>query len=264
LYSPKRRSPGKARPGEFEASEKPRFVGVEADETPADRDVVQLAEDFLERLQLRNHLLVRKSRREELAAIAQALHANAHGMTLGRIFPVRTARLFHELAVRALQRRGAELGEALRCGLGLERDLREARELLRGERAQRFLPRLGALALRTRDELPSGVSGVEALEEHVPVARAAERRRKLAQRVAHALRFLLRQNRAESAQRRAQAAHSHAQLVQGLGIFGGKHAARVALDLLERSAPHGLKNGTGVTDGTRTHNNRNHNPGLYL
>ena len=26
---------------------KPRFVGVEADETPADRDVVQLAEDFL-------------------------------------------------------------------------------------------------------------------------------------------------------------------------------------------------------------------------
>jgi len=25
-----------------------------------------------------------------------------------------------------------------------------------------------------------------------------------------------------------------------------------------------LENGTGVTDGTRTHNNRNHNPGLYL
>ena len=174
MYSPKRRSPGKARPGEFEAIEKPRFVGVEADETPADRDVVQRAEDFLERLQLRNHLLVRQSRREELTAIAQALHANAHGMTLGRIFPVRTARLFHELAVSALQRRGAELGEALRCGFGLERDLREAREFLRGERAQRFLPRLGALALRTRDELPSGVSGVEALEEHVPVARAAE------------------------------------------------------------------------------------------
>src|SRR5512145_111120 len=122
LCSPKRRSPGKARPDEFEAVEKPRFVGVEADETPTDRDVVQLAEDFLQRLQLRNHLLVRKSRREELAAIAQALHANAHGMTLGRISPVRTARLLHQLAVRALQRRGAELGEALRCGLGLERD----------------------------------------------------------------------------------------------------------------------------------------------
>ena len=53
------------------------------------------------------------------------------------------------------------------------------------EQAQRFLPRLGALALRTRDELPSGVSGVEPLEEHVQ-SRARPAWAKARQRVARA------------------------------------------------------------------------------
>src|SRR5687768_11493620 len=182
--APEWRSSDETRPGALEAAEKRGFVGVEANEAPAHRDVVQLAERLLQRLQLGDEaraFLLRESRREELAAVAQPLHADAQRMALGRIAPIR---LPHQLAMRALERRGAERGQALRRVARLERDAREARELLRVERAHRLVPRLGALAFHACDELGRGARGAQPLDEHVPIARAAERGRKLAQCVA--------------------------------------------------------------------------------
>ena len=160
------------------------------------------------------------------------------------IAPVRAARFLHEPAMRALERCSPKLSQRGACVARFQGACmrQQSRKLSRGDRVERFPSRVGALFLRPRGKSRRGPR-VQALHEHVPVARGAERGRERAQRAAQALRFFRRQNRLECAQCRAQPAHRDAQLMQVLGVVGRQHRARPHLDLRKRLSCGGLECG---------------------
>jgi hypothetical protein len=127
-------------------------------------------------------------------------------------------------------------------------------------------------AAKVRRALPL-LGLAESGDEHIPVTRFAQRRGELAQLPVQPLCL-------ENAQQGPQAANADAQLVQVLGIPSLDRAGQVCRDLGERGGSQcragcaGLASAIdrgllplarklGVTDGIRTRNNWNHNPGLY-
>src|SRR5688572_27986971 len=162
---------------------------------------------------------------------------------------------------------------------------------LRGERLE-LHPRNGKArgSLRPVSLPPCRVQGrarrllaLQPGDENIPVARVAELAHHSPCAARETFRLLLRQEVAKRAQRRAQPAQADAQLVQVLWIFAAQHAGAISGNLRERGlldggeergrrrtrarrrrAPLLRRRESGVTEGIRTPNNRNHNPGLYL
>jgi len=79
-----------------------------------DRDVVEVAEDILQRgeaFDIRPRRCAGERRGEEVAGVAQALHADAQAVTLPGIAPVDVLRLGERLAVQPSERRCGEQAE---------------------------------------------------------------------------------------------------------------------------------------------------------
>ncbi|MEA3195725.1 MAG: hypothetical protein QOD26_4058 [Betaproteobacteria bacterium] len=122
----------------------------------------------------------------------------------------------------------------------------------------------------------------ESRDEHIPVARLAKRRQQAAQPTVEPLRFA--RDLSEDPHHRTQPANAHAQLVQVFWISTVEGAGEIRRDLRERGCNERVASRAGnagaidprllplaresaefggVTDGIRTRNNWNHNPGLY-
>ena len=200
--------------------------------------------------------------------------------------PVGAVRLRDELAMRTIERGGGELRK--RCaaigapsGCAARARYRQTPWRRSARRARRRAAARRACALcRSSGEARCASRRATRTSQSRAAPSFGESLPSAAFQLSCGLRW---QHIAEGAQRCAQAAQADAQLMQVLRIVGKKGAARVQLDLLERRVGHGPEGGSrrsaaqrrraprarrgrreiGVTDGIRTHNNWNHNPGLY-
>src|SRR5688572_7392623 len=135
-----------------------RDLGKQA---PRDRDVVQVAQNVLERresLDVGPRGRAGERRDEEIARIAQPLHADAQAMAALGIAPVDVLRLFERPAMKALQRGRCERAELALCIFPVtfprtrvdpaQRSQEEGLKLWRCGREARAAPRRGAFDAR--------------------------------------------------------------------------------------------------------------------
>jgi hypothetical protein len=220
---------------------------VEADlpEQPAcHAQVVQLAERILERFQAAREgpdAARVEASGKRFADVALPPCADAQLVQRGIARPAHARRLPQGFAVRFAQRAAAQGCDGT-CRLD------QAREAAGTQDAPRpcmgFLPRGAGTPQETLRRAPAFKPG----GEDIPVARPAERPANPAVVCPQHI----------PGNERAQAAQADAQLVEVFGVGRAARVRRVVLDLHKRRS-----DGIGVTDGIRTRNNRNHNPGLY-
>src|SRR6185436_16221157 len=147
--------------------------------------VVQLAQRILKRRQARDerqHGLVRKAAREEVAGIAQPLHADADLMPAALVAPGKLAPLADQARTQSRERLPGEAPEPLRAGgvgfpwIPMQPAQHAQLRLLERGRVRdrrRGLARKSALLPSPREQHRIGVRVGQRLAEHVPVARGA-------------------------------------------------------------------------------------------
>jgi hypothetical protein len=194
---------------------------------------------------------------KELARIPQAPDGDAQTMTALLVSPVHLPRAPQRLVVQAIE------------GI-VESQASDAKVESSREECLEFGTFQYSTALCLRRALLRPASS-EPRDEHVPVPRLAERQGELAQSPVEG-------PKPEDAEDRSQAADADAQLMEVFGVSPLDRPADIRRDLRQRGVN---ENATslcrraldsrlfpptrefGVTDGTRTRNNWNHNPGLY-